>query len=234
MAHKRNKLSYCSNCGYQFEGADNYCPDCGQENHDIRLPLKHHIHELFEGLLHLDSKSLRTFFYLIAKPGLLSKEFNEGRRVKFVPPVRIYIFISFVFFLLLSTGKIIHKETVTKEKDTFAITFFSTSLADRVTQEERAKYDSLHVDSLQNYRSSVKPHEVAGLNYAQIDSVMNDKRINKSWMNRLIFRQLSKAGEEGSAHLFKLVQRNLSYGMFLLMPFIGAIIYLFYRKKTFS
>ncbi len=232
MAHNRNKLPYCSNCGYKFDVTNNYCPDCGQENHDISLPLKHHIHELFEGLLHLDSKSMRSFFFLITKPGVLSKEFNEGRRVKFVPPVRIYIFISFLFFLLLSTGKIIHKETITKEKDSFAITFFSSSLADRITNEEKARLDSLQADSLQQYRSSVMPSEVAGMNFTQIDSVMDDKQIDKSWINRLIFRQLSKAGNEGSAHLIKLVQRNFSYGMFLLMPFIGAIIYLFYRKKS--
>lgn len=232
MAHKKNKLPNCSNCGFEFNGPDNFCPRCGQENHDIRLPLKHHIHELIEGLLHLDSKSLRSFFFLSAKPGLLSREFNDGKRVKFVPPVRIYIFISFIFFLLLSTGPIIHKESPAKEKDPFAVTFFSSTLDDRITKEERATLTLSQIDSLQIYRSRLTPNEVAGLNYTQIDSVMDDKRITKSWINRIVFRQFSKAGDEGSAHLLKLFQKNLSYGMFLLMPFIGFIVYLFYRKKS--
>jgi hypothetical protein len=232
MAHNKNKLSFCSNCGYKFTGPDNFCPECGQENHDIRLPLKHYIHELIEGLLHLDSKAMHTFFYLIVKPGLLSKEFNEGRRVKFIPPVRIYIFISFLFFLLLSTGKIIHKESSSKSEDPIAITFFSSSLDSRVTKEERAKLTVKQADSLQIYRSRVTTADVAGLTYEQIDSVMVDKKIDKSWINKLIFRQMSKAGDDGAAHLFKLVQRNASYGMFLLMPFIGLIIYLFYRRKS--
>lgn len=230
MSHKQ-KLPECTNCGFIFEGVDNFCPNCGQENHDIKLPIRHHIHEVIEGLLHFDSKSMKTFFYLVAKPGLLSKEFNSGKRIRFVPPVRLYIFISFVFFLLLSTGKIIHKETSGKEGDKFAITFFSSSMDDRVTSEEKAVLTKKQIDSLQVYRSQVAPREIMGMNNSQIDSVMTDKRIDKNMVNRYIFRQMAKAGSAGSANLLKMMQKNMSYGMFLLMPLMGMFFYLFYRKQ---
>ena len=36
------------------------------------------------------------------KPGLLTREFNLGRRVKYSPPLRMYLVISIVFFLIVS------------------------------------------------------------------------------------------------------------------------------------
>jgi hypothetical protein len=42
----------------------------------------------------------RTLKPLITHPGFLSKEFIEGKRIRYVPPIRLYFFISVVFFLL--------------------------------------------------------------------------------------------------------------------------------------
>lgn len=234
MSHHKNKLPVCANCGYEFTGPDNFCPECGQENHDIRVPLKHHIHEVVEGLLHFDSKSFRTFITLIFKPGLLSREFNSGRRVRYVPPVRMYIFISFLFFFLLSTGKIIKDKEDEKEKQEakVALTFLSSSLEDRITEEERARLTPQQIDSLVKFRSQVSIDEVKGLTNEAIDSLIVAKKAGLNASNRYIFRQLAKATGDGGEHLFKLVQRNLSYGMFLLMPLIGLLFHLFYRKQS--
>ena len=84
----RLKTPVCKNCAYKFKGANNYCPVCGQKNHELRIPLKHLLAEVLESTLHFDSKTLTTVKFLLLKPGYLSGEFNAGRRVAYVPPVR--------------------------------------------------------------------------------------------------------------------------------------------------
>jgi hypothetical protein len=92
----------CANCNSKIHTEYQFCPHCGQENRNLNIPITHLFGELIEGFLHFDSKSLRTIRKLIIKPGFLTSEFIRGRRKQYVPPIRLYIFISFLFFLLLA------------------------------------------------------------------------------------------------------------------------------------
>ncbi|NIR48263.1 DUF3667 domain-containing protein [candidate division KSB1 bacterium] len=49
-----------------------------------------------------DSRFFRTFVPLIAKPGFLTVRFNAGQRVRYVPPLRLYLFVSVIFFFTLA------------------------------------------------------------------------------------------------------------------------------------
>jgi hypothetical protein len=102
MEKKRRKFTQCPNCGYTFEEVNNYCPNCGQENHDLNVPVKHLVEEFLEGTLHYDTKFWVTLKYLLFKPGLLTEKFNNGQRASYVPPFRLYVFISLVFFFMLA------------------------------------------------------------------------------------------------------------------------------------
>lgn len=102
MEKKRRKFTQCPNCGYTFEEVNNYCPNCGQENHDLNVPVKHLVEEFLEGTLHYDAKFWVTLKYLMFKPGLLTEKFNIGQRASYVPPFRLYVFISLVSFFMLA------------------------------------------------------------------------------------------------------------------------------------
>ncbi|MBC6699841.1 DUF3667 domain-containing protein [Hymenobacter sp. BT190] len=80
-----------------------FCPRCGQQNHEVNISFDHLVEETLEGLFHFDGKVFRTAGLLLFRPGVLTRRFLEGRRVPYVPPVRLYVFLSFVFFLLLSS-----------------------------------------------------------------------------------------------------------------------------------
>ncbi|MCY3704464.1 MAG: DUF3667 domain-containing protein [Gammaproteobacteria bacterium] len=58
--------------------------------------------EVFREMFELDSRLFRTLKSLLFKPGHLSSEFSRNRRAAYMSPVRLYLFISFVFFLVLS------------------------------------------------------------------------------------------------------------------------------------
>jgi hypothetical protein len=90
----------CKNCEAVLVGR--YCMNCGQAA-DVHMPSTGElIHEALEGLTHSDSRLWRTLLWLWFKPGTLTNEFFVGRRMRYLPPFRLYLIISVVFFLMLS------------------------------------------------------------------------------------------------------------------------------------
>lgn len=96
------KATHCLNCGTALREQDQFCSNCGQETRNTTESfgefLKHFLSDYFT----FDSKILRSFKPLLFRPGFLTNEFLQGKRVTYIPPLRMYIFISIVFFLALS------------------------------------------------------------------------------------------------------------------------------------
>ncbi|WP_217605246.1 DUF3667 domain-containing protein [Chitinophaga sp. GbtcB8] len=88
---------HCLNCG--TEVPERYCTHCGQENAVPHESFGHLVKHFVGDVLHYDSQFLKTISHLLFRPGRLTKEYMAGRRVAFVNPIKLYIFISFVFFL---------------------------------------------------------------------------------------------------------------------------------------
>lgn len=95
-------MGICPNCTEILRAEANFCPTCGQENHDLKVPIGHLIYEFVESVFHFDIKVWETLKTLFFSPGKLSKDFNEGKRARYVPPARLYVFVSVVFFALLN------------------------------------------------------------------------------------------------------------------------------------
>ena len=51
-------------------------------------------------MLELDSRLWRTLIPLAVRPGQLTLDYLEGRRARFMPPFRMYLVLSIVFFLV--------------------------------------------------------------------------------------------------------------------------------------
>jgi len=92
-------LLQCPNCGDGISAR--FCGNCGQSRHDHSRSLLEVLRELIEHHLFLDGKMMMTLAALLLRPGMLTRAFIEGRRVRFVSPIRLYLFASFAFFLAL-------------------------------------------------------------------------------------------------------------------------------------
>ncbi len=101
MSHNPiRKDKTCLNCRHVVESR--FCPNCGQENSDTRKTFHHLFVHFFEDLTHYENAFWRTIKNLLFKPSALTKEYLSGKRLSYLAPVRLYIFISFLTFFLLS------------------------------------------------------------------------------------------------------------------------------------
>ncbi len=90
----------CKNCTAVLLGR--FCANCSQAA-DVHVPTTRElVRELLEGLTHSDSRLWRTLTTLWFKPGKLTEEFVAGRRVAYLPPFRLYLILSILFFLIAS------------------------------------------------------------------------------------------------------------------------------------
>ena len=90
----------CLNCGTVVEGR--HCAQCGQAADAHVLSMKEVMGDVTHSLLHLDSRVWRTLRLLVRHPGELTREFITGRHQIYIPPFRLYLAISILYFALSS------------------------------------------------------------------------------------------------------------------------------------
>jgi len=88
----------CLNCGTELKGP--FCYFCGQPDRNFMRFFPVLLRDFMEDLLDLDSRFVRTMKPLLFKPGRLTRDYMQGRRFRYAPPMRLYIFSSILFFLL--------------------------------------------------------------------------------------------------------------------------------------
>lgn len=90
----------CANCGRRFEGT--YCPDCGQERRSFDRPFTRFVRDLLADVLAFDARIWRTLPLLVTNPGALARDYVSGLRARYVPPLRLYVFLGAAFFAVLA------------------------------------------------------------------------------------------------------------------------------------
>ena len=88
----------CRNCGTQLLGQ--YCGHCGQRSRNRLISLWELISDAFGDLFEIDSRLWQTLHQLMLKPGRLTRDYLEGRRARYMPPFRMYLVTSLVFFVI--------------------------------------------------------------------------------------------------------------------------------------
>jgi len=95
-------MSSCHNCQTPLKPENQYCPNCSQSSLSLTQPFVKIVSEAFHEVLDIDGRLAKTLKKLIFSPGVLSKEFMKGRRVSYTPPLRLYLVISLLFFIMIS------------------------------------------------------------------------------------------------------------------------------------
>ena len=90
----------CPNCGNMLQGR--FCNACGQNQRSLRRAITPLMSDLIRESLGVDGRLWRTAYNLLFRPGQLSLDYVEGRRARYIAPMRLYLVVSILFFFVLS------------------------------------------------------------------------------------------------------------------------------------
>ena len=92
--------THCMNCGAELVGM--FCHKCGQYASPPVMKMSEFIKEYIRNLFSIESQAIPTLCNLIFHPGRIAKEFNAGRYVSYVNPLKLNFFILVVLITIFS------------------------------------------------------------------------------------------------------------------------------------
>ena len=224
----RREMPRCANCGTAADDA--YCPHCGQEQHDLHRSVRSIFGEALDSLAGWDGKIPTTLWQLVRHPGALTTEFLAGRRARYLRPLRLYLTLSLVYFLVLSmdwgaAGRSLN------------LTFDSPADAQEVARARQDSLAEVRSDSIGNARAgsaiSARERRTAARRRSRVDAPPDTTTLGgrlERWFEQRIerLRQLPKA------------QRNRAFTsaffgqmpnmVFALVPLFALLLRVAYRK----
>ncbi len=100
----RYQLKYrgtaCLNCRHPLNLSDKYCPNCSQANSTKKLTIKDFFDEFFSNIVSYDSKLLKTLSALLIRPGKITRDYVDGKRMSYTNPFRFLLSLAIIYFLI--------------------------------------------------------------------------------------------------------------------------------------
>lgn len=209
MGRRRNrrKKTVCFNCDRKLKADDNFCFNCGQENHNKKAPIKLLIGDFAGDYLTIDSKFLMSLKELFFKPGVMALAFTSGKRQQYIKPIRLYLFVSFIFFLcfnLTAINNSIIIPTTSSDGENVSLSFGnSTDVSDEISDIEKTR------DSLKT------------IVYSNTASVLQKEKADEAL----------KSVNSQSSSISQKIMDMIPYVGFLMVPMMAIVLMLFFRRQ---
>jgi hypothetical protein len=233
----------CLNCGTILEGK--FCHNCGQENLEIKESFGHMMNHAISDYFHFDHQFFHTIKPLLFKPGYLTNEYMAGRRAQYLHPVKMYIFISIVYFLLVfqSGAKVVNVNNtpakVTSTKAALDSAKKAIEADDSMTPAEK-KQAIGYVEYGKNFK------KIAGskLFIVSGDSTLrgydaDQKKLSEKDRDGVVSRIFAekflgyneKYGSQAREQFVEDIQHNIPKMMFVLLPLFALMLTVTFRKN---
>lgn len=171
----------CKNCETTYDEAFTFCPHCGQKRDD-KLTLKVLFYNTISNYFSFDARFFKSFFPLLFKPGYLAEQFIQGKRLLYLHPAQMYLFIAIVFFFLNSFEVSIWTEKLDAnlakgfDKEVLFDTKTGDSIKDAINAEKILKKFKLDSVDRIEVRKALKNNQLlTGMTDQQIDSIATAK-----------------------------------------------------------
>jgi hypothetical protein len=89
----------CRKCEAALTGP--YCAQCGQRDVDYHQSIGTVFRDFLDSFLAFDGKVIQTLWLLLSRPGELTLRYLQGQQIRFLNPIRVYVSVSLLFFLVL-------------------------------------------------------------------------------------------------------------------------------------
>ncbi len=217
----------CLNCGYPLIGK--FCGNCGQKAFLHKDSFWHMASHFIGDYFHYDSKFWITLKTLFTKPGLAALEYIQGKRVKYLTPIQLYVFVTTVFFLfffsLHSSEKSNDVQLQVNHKNIDSVESLE-SLIDSVRQNSIIKNGNLTLNenNIQSYDSVQH----------QLPDSLKDDFITRFMVRKfyIISDKYGTTGNISEIFIEKFVH-NIPKIFFILLPFFAFLLLLIFRKQKY-
>jgi hypothetical protein len=191
----------CLNCGTLLNGP--FCAECGQRDIPPYPSARELVVDAVSELSGWDGRIATSVRTLLLRPGKLTREFLEGRRARYISPLRLYLMASLAYFVLAATAPDVRLDS---GKTLFLGLRVSTTVA--------------------NDSAASRPERVG----AAARSAMESQQIASAPPLMQPFLRKSVDDPAGfRAGIFAAVPRM----MFVLLPVFAGILALFYRGRKY-
>ncbi|WP_417881636.1 DUF3667 domain-containing protein [Xanthomarina gelatinilytica] len=160
----------CKNCENPFDNDFSYCPHCGQKQND-ELTLGVLFYNTISNYFSFDARFFKSFVPLMLKPGFLARKFVEGKRLLYLHPAQMYLFIAVVFFFLFSFNA--NEQARKIDKGLSEVFEENTNKKDLTDEEVQAKITRDSLDREKARATLQKMSIYSGMTEQQIDSLVN-------------------------------------------------------------
>ncbi|MDB5146636.1 MAG: hypothetical protein JWQ57_656 [Mucilaginibacter sp.] len=235
----------CLNCGTILQGK--FCSNCGQENLQIKESFGHMMTHAISDYFHFDHQFFHTLKPLLFKPGKLTTEYMAGHRVQYLHPVKMYIFISLIYFLLLFKNdhteyvKLDDKPNTTEQTaDSLKATLKNglNNSALLSNDQKKAIYHNLELkaDSLKKAHAAEEKADTIKTygQYLQIQQKLPEAKRDNFLERYLTERKFRWTGKSNDANevFTESLKHNMPKMMFLLLPLFALILKIAFRKNN--
>jgi hypothetical protein len=240
MAKKRIKSGVCPNCDQLLSEADNYCPNCGQENDDKRQSFGRLIAELVEGFMSIESKVVKSLPALLFRPGFLSKEFVAGRRQRYLHPVRLFLTLVVLYFIFASSKTTDSLNVKSSEGNSgVRITTTPENVVTEIDSIPAAiGLDSIPISTKAEQTESDddvrygKVKELAKAGVTRTEDVLDSLQLNKTLWNRFLYHQLIRTATTDFDDFKEYLVSKFPWIVFSLIPVFALLLKLLFFSKT--
>ncbi|WP_339888212.1 DUF3667 domain-containing protein [uncultured Flavobacterium sp.] len=246
--------SKCLNCETALDISEKYCHQCGQLNSTKKLTIGDFFEEFLSNFYAYDSRLRNSIVSIFTKPGVLAREFNEGKRQKYANPFRLFLSVSIVLFLTMSIEEpdinlnpnlekeIENEKQINNIKDSLDVSVFGKSKNKDIAS---LKTEKLHKDSIYNktqldnsiyiFQRTISSYRNFHIKYPEKTTEVSliELGYKNDYLNRLVFNKaITFKSNEITDELFSYFFQKFPILLFVTLPFLTIMFWLMFFSKS--
>ncbi|MFI2742288.1 DUF3667 domain-containing protein [Zhouia sp. PK063] len=262
MPNSRTNYKYrgtvCLNCKHPLEKSDIYCPNCSQLNSTKHITLSDFITEFFATIVSYDSKLRKTLQALFCKPGKITRDYINGKRLTYTNPFKFFLSLTIIYFILI--GLTNNFEALNKygnRTDEFSI-FSSTDFKTWITKEKQLNHltkkeeDSLQLIYASEYFKIIeKNNSFIGSISKKIpffetaiktdlvftyQNAIDTLKVQRSFQNKIAYTATNNLEKlfQSPGYFMSYFLGKLPFVIFFFLPVFSFFVWLLYNKKKYK